>query len=104
MNRQRIANRRFSETFDVENEGVKFTATISRFNDGKLAEIFLNNHKAGSMADVNACDTAVVTSIALQYGAPMEVIRHSLKRNVDGSAAGPLAAALDYYATMEKQV
>jgi len=98
MNRARLSNRRASETFDLENNGMKFTATISRFEDGKLAEIFLSNHKAGSMADVNACDAAVVTSIALQYGVPMNTIRESLKRNVDGSASGPLAAALDYVA------
>jgi len=81
--------------------GLKFTATVSRFDDGRLAEIFLNNNKAASEADINASDAAVVTSIALQYGAPVEVIRHALKRNTDGSAAGALAAALDFIAEVK---
>lgn len=94
--RKTLQNRRANETFTVESGGAKYTATISRFEDGRVAEIFLNGHKSGSEADVNACDAAVVTSIALQYGAPVEVIRHALKRNVDGTPSGALAAALDY--------
>jgi hypothetical protein len=100
--RRLLLNRRGSETFDVVSAGLKFTATVSRFDDGRLAEIFLNNHKAGSYADTNACDAAVVTSLALQYGAPVDVIRNALKRNADGTAAGPLGAALDRIQTMEK--
>jgi len=48
--RRRLSNRRFSETFAVEAQGMKFTATISRFDNGSLAEIFLTNHRAGSDA------------------------------------------------------
>jgi hypothetical protein len=46
--RRRLPNRRFSESFNVEAQGMKFTATVSRFDDGSLAEIFLTNHRAGS--------------------------------------------------------
>jgi hypothetical protein len=60
--RQRLPNRRASETFDIESQGLKFTATVSRFADGGVSEIFLQNHKAGSMAGINAQDAAVVCS------------------------------------------
>jgi hypothetical protein len=93
--RQRLPNRRFSETFAVEAQGMKFTATISRFDDGQVAEIFLSNHRAGSDADANACDAAVVASIALQFGVPLETIRKALMRDGRGQARTPLAAALD---------
>ena len=53
-NRARLDNRRLSETFGFECEGMKYTATISRMSDGGIAEVFLNNHKINSMADVNA--------------------------------------------------
>ena len=33
-----------------------------------IAEIFLANHKAGSMAGINAQDAAVLASLALQHG------------------------------------
>jgi hypothetical protein len=93
--RTRLSNRRGSETFDFKSQGLAFTATISRFDDGRLGEIFLINHKAGSMAGINACDAAVVCSIALQHGVPLEVIRRALMRDNRGKASGPLGAALD---------
>jgi hypothetical protein len=96
--RQRLANRRFCETFAVEAQGMRFTATISRFNDGRLAEIFLSNHRAGSDADACACDAAVVASLALQHGVPVETIRKALMRDSRGQARTPLAAALDQIA------
>ena len=37
-----------------------------------LAEIFINNSKAGSQSDAAAKDAAVVCSIALQFGVPLE--------------------------------
>jgi hypothetical protein len=95
MTRERLANRRRSITFDLEAQGLKFTATVSRFDDGRLAEIFLQNHKAGSMAGINAQDAAVVCSLALQHGVPVDVIRKALMRDAHGRASGPLATALD---------
>lgn len=93
--RQRLPNRRASETFPIEAAGLHYTATASWFEDGRLAEIFLSNHKAGSGADVNARDAAVVCSLALQYGAPLETIRRALMRDSAGRPNGPLACALD---------
>jgi hypothetical protein len=93
--RKRLPDRRASETFDFQSQGLRFTATVSRFDDGSLGEIFLTNHKAGSMTGINASDAAVVASIALQFGVPLDVIRHALMRNARGNASGPLAVALD---------
>jgi hypothetical protein len=96
--RTRLPNRRPSVTFDFEIGGLRYTATISHYADGRLGEVFLANHKANSAADVAARDAAIVCSIALQYGANSEVIRRALTRNADGSASGPLAKALDIMA------
>jgi hypothetical protein len=96
--RRRLPNRRGSETFAVESQGMKFTATVSRFSDGSLAEIFLTNHRAGSDADASACDAAVIASIALQFGVPLETIRKALMRDSRGRARTPLGAALDIIA------
>jgi hypothetical protein len=93
--RQRLSNRRPSTTFDFEAGGLRYTATVSRFADGRLGEIFLANHKPNSAADVNARDAAIICSLALQHGTDLEVIRGALTRNVDGEASGPLAKALD---------
>jgi ribonucleoside-diphosphate reductase alpha chain len=96
--RECLANRRLSESFNFELDGLHFTATVSRFEDGRLAEVFLNNHKAGNQSDTNAKDSAIVLSFALQHGADADAIRKALCRDSQGRALGPLGAALDLIA------
>jgi hypothetical protein len=93
--RQRLPNRRVGQTFELEVGGLKYTATVGRFANGKIAEVFLSNHKSNSAADTNARDSAIVCSIALQFGADVETIRRALSRDSQGRATGPLGAALD---------
>jgi hypothetical protein len=93
--RERLPNRRLAETFNIQVGGLRYIVSIGRFSDGRLAELFITNGKAGSDSDTAARDSAVVASIALQHGVPLKVIRHALMRNRDGSACGPLGVALD---------
>jgi hypothetical protein len=93
--RRRLPNRRLCTTFDFESQGLKFTASFLRFPDGSISELLIRNHKASSMAGINAADAAVLFSIARQYDVPFEVLRKALMRNADGSGSGPLARCLD---------
>jgi hypothetical protein len=93
--RTRLPNRRLAETFDLEVAGLRYTCSIGRFPDGRLAEIFLTNHRAGSDAGAAASDSAVVCSIALQHDVPVEVICKALMRDSRGRARTPLGCALD---------
>jgi hypothetical protein len=93
--RRRLANRRAHELVDFEHGGFRFTVGVGRFEDGALAELFLNCSKGGTPVDVSARDAAIVASLALQHGATSSELRHALSRNGNGSAGGPLAAALD---------
>ena len=68
--RARLANRRASTSFTFECAGLRYTATFSRFPDGRIGEIFLTNTKPASQSDINARDAAVAASLALQYGCP----------------------------------
>jgi hypothetical protein len=101
MSRQRLPNRRASENFTFELNGLRFTATVSRLPDGRIAELFLNNHKAGNQVDTNARDAAILLSFALQHGADIESIRKALCRDSRGRALGPVSAALDLLANQE---
>ena len=100
--RTRLPDRRPSETFSVECAGLTYLATISQFPDGRLGEIFITSHKVGSAADTAARDSAIACSIALQFGADVEIIRKALCRDSAGNANGPLATALDLIARGEK--
>jgi ribonucleoside-diphosphate reductase alpha chain len=93
--RVRLPDRRLAESFNLTVGGLKYVCTVGRFPDGRIGEIFLNNHKSNSQADTNARDSAIVCSIAIQFGADIETIRKALCRDSRGRANGPLGAALD---------
>jgi len=93
--RERLPNRRRSVTFSFECDGLAYTATASWYCDGRLAELFLNNLKSNSAADLNARDAAITLSLALQNGVDVETIRKALGRDGRGRASGPLGEALD---------
>jgi hypothetical protein len=101
--RERLASRRASETFGFDCNALRYVATISFFGDGRLAEIFISNAKAGSHSDSAARDSAIVASIALQYGVALETLRHALLCDGVGRASSPLGAALDLVAMHETE-
>ena len=101
--RQRLNNRRASETFTFELDGLRFTASVSRFSDGRIGELFLNNHKSANQSDTNARDAAIALSFALQHGADLDDIRKALCRDARGNAIGPLGRALDLIAGQDRQ-
>jgi hypothetical protein len=96
--RRRLQNRREATTFDLEVGGLKFTCTVGRFDDGSIGEVFLSNHHVNSQAGIMAADQAVLTSLALQFGCPLETLRKSLMRDSSGRATSPIGAALDLLA------
>jgi hypothetical protein len=91
--RQRLQNRRPHWLYRFECDGQIYTGGIGRFDDGRIAEIFINGAKVGTAAETSAQDAAIVASLALQHGCPIETIRHALVRS--GGATGPLATLLN---------
>jgi hypothetical protein len=100
--RERLPNRRPTETLEFEHGGFRYVASVGRFSggerDGQLAEVFIGGPKVGTRVAFAARDSSIVASVALQYGATLEVLRHAIARNSDGSAAGPLGNLLDILA------
>ena len=95
MTRETLPTRRRSEVFDLTHDGLRFTAGLSRFDDGRVAEVFLDAHKTSSPVAAAARDGAVLASLALQFGAPIDTLRSALTRAEGGEAAGVIGAALD---------
>ena len=88
--RRRLPNRRRSEIVDFQDAaGRRWTPAISRFDDGRTAEVFLSAGKDSTLARL-AEEAAIIVSIALQHSAPLASLRHAL----DGREVGPLAIAL----------
>lgn len=82
--RRRLPNRRASENFSFECNGLCYSATVSRHDDNRLAEIFISNNKPSSQSDVNARDAAVAASLALQYSCPLGVTLDLLTTETEG--------------------
>jgi hypothetical protein len=99
--RQKLPDRRACETLEFTHSGFRYLASVGRFTNGDLAEVFLSGPKTGTDVASAARDSSIVASIALQFGVPAEVLRHGIGRNSDGSAAGPLGKLLDLLATKE---
>jgi hypothetical protein len=107
--RHRVANRRAVDTFAVEVEGQRYKISLGREVTCKLeplenpridvdqlgpvVEVFVNAQKVNTQADVLASDGAILMSLLIQYGHPIEDIAKSMKRNPDGSPASPLGVA-----------
>jgi len=98
MIRQRLADRRASTVFNFQCNGLRYTASASWFDDGGLGEVFVGNHRADSHADACAKDAAILASIALQFGAPLDVLRKALLRDSHGRPSTPIGTALDLLA------
>jgi ribonucleoside-diphosphate reductase alpha chain len=97
--RERLPNRRAHTLLTIEAGGFRYVAGVGFYDNGRLAEIFLNAEKGGTAIDDAARDSAVVASIALQHGVNIETIRHALMRNGSGTASGPLGVLLDQLAS-----
>ena len=93
--RERLAHRRASLRFDFRSINMPFTASISHYPDGRISELFCDNHKAGSAIGTLVRDSAILLSFALQHGADIEAIRRALCRDSQGRALGPIGEALD---------
>jgi hypothetical protein len=90
--RERLPDRRASETFSFELDGVRYYATVGLYSDGRLSEI---SYQAGSAIAVAARDAAMAISFALQFGARREDIGRALLRDSSGRASGTAIRALD---------
>jgi len=93
--RQRLPNRRACESFEFRHNGFAFTLSAGLYPDGRIAELFLSSTKSGSPIEAIARDAAIMASLALQFGVPIETIRAALTRDNDGGPATLLGAALD---------
>jgi hypothetical protein len=95
-NRKRLLDRRPHELRDLEFAGIRYTAGIGTFPDGSLAEIFLNRAgRVGSALEAHARDAAITTSLALQFGVPLDTLRKALTRTGNGGPGSALSYILD---------
>jgi hypothetical protein len=65
-------------------------------------EVFISGTKAGSEVEATARDGAVLLSIALQYGVPLDVMRGAITRELNGAPSSIIGAVVEQIATQRE--
>ena len=102
--RTKLPPRRASTVFDFRHGEINYQVGFASFDDGTVAEIFAHVTKETGVLSAIMRDAAVLASIALQYGAPLETLRSALTRQEDGiGPASPIGAVLDAVAKNSRE-
>jgi hypothetical protein len=99
--RERLPNRRRCSTRGFTHGGMKFLVTAGFYSDGRLGEIFISGERPGSAIEALGHDAAVAASIALQFGADPQTIRHVLLKDSDNAPTTLLGSALAALAVVD---
>jgi ribonucleoside-diphosphate reductase alpha chain len=99
--RQRLPARRASSTRTIFFGGEKYHLTIGKYENKTPGEVFLtrvkdaNAAKLGTQLEAMCRDAAILISLALQYGVPINVIREAMTRGGEGEAQTIIAFVID---------
>lgn len=101
MARELLPERRAGETFEITFAGEKYHVTTGYYPNGQLGEVFItrirdkSGAKLGVQLEGMARDAAILLSIALQYGTPVETIRHAVTRDEKNQPTTIIGAVVD---------
>jgi hypothetical protein len=93
--RRVLPQRRAAETVNMRFWNQLFTVTVGFYADGTPGEVFIDGGKTGQDIQSTARDAAVVLSLAMQHGTPIETIRHAVTRGASKKPASILGAIVD---------
>jgi len=96
MTRNRLPNRRRSETREIiHNGGHKLTLSVGFYDDGRFGECFVASSKIGTELEATARDSAILISLLLQNQVALTGIAHSLTINPDGSPSSVVGTVVN---------
>ena len=106
MTRIPLVNRRSAASFEVEHfdplsgasTPLRYHVAVGQFKDGSAGEVFITPQGSsgkGSMLEAIARDAAILMSLALQYGAPIETMRRAMTRDEQERPQTFVGAVLD---------
>lgn len=107
MTRSRLPNRRAHEVIKFSHWGLSYIVGMGRDVDrrripfGPVSEVFINCGKSGEQVQTLSRDSAVLLSLALQYGAPIGELQKAITRDANGEPSGPIGRLLDIMAGTE---
>lgn len=98
--REPLPNRRYSESVEIRFLGISYAMQIGFHDDGRIGDIFLGMEKAaGSQMDVTSRDAAVVISMAMQHGVPLDRMLSAVTKDESGRPEGLIGHVLQMLST-----
>ncbi len=94
MPRERLPNRRQSETADLWHGGRRYHLTVGEYPDGRPGEVFIHGAKPGSDTDLLCDDIGVVISRLLQHGDSPAALAAGLGKLGNGQGPASLVGAI----------
>ena len=93
--RRRVETIKFDHIHPDTHHKTPHLASFGYYHDGRLGEIFIDSKKqANDVANLGR-DAAVILSIALQYGVPVDVMQAAVGRTEEGLPHTVIGTALD---------
>ena len=104
--RRRLPDRRRAETFMLKwgNQNTEFAITIGYYPDHTPGEVFISGAKVGSDLDAEIRGNAVLISLGLQHGVPLDVMQSAMPREQNGSPSTIAGKVLELLVEAEKAV
>jgi hypothetical protein len=104
--RYTLPARRAARTFEMGfgNHQATYVVTLgySEPRKGPVYEVFISGAKIGTEMDAITRDGAILLSLALQHGVPLDTIAHAITRNERGEADSIIGAVVDRIVDHEK--
>ena len=102
MSRERLPDRRPSETVTFDHDGTSYALTIGFYLDGRPGEAFTGNAKVGSGVEAVLDDSAILISLLLQHGVEPAALARTMGRLGDDTApASVIGAIIDRLAELQ---
>jgi hypothetical protein len=95
MTRETLPNARLCVTRDIWWLSRQIQVSMGFFADGRPAEVFVNGLKVGTDVQAVARDASIILSLALQHGAPLDIIKGALTRGEHDEAASLIGVVVD---------
>ena len=93
-NRERLPNRRYAETVNVEVAGNEYQLGIGYFPSGRIGEVFITGAKLGSDMHGLLADLGVVISRLFQHGDTPASLAAGMARLGDGSTPASIIGTI----------
>jgi|SRR5262252_1010683 len=94
--RERLPDRRGCDTRYMWVGRNEYAVTVGHYANGAVGEIFVSGAKTGSDMDAVLRDAAILLSLGLQHGVPVDTMRGAITREENGLPSSIIGAVLDH--------